>query len=37
MVLWGPLNTEMAKALTLGPANPPTVTNLGGQNGFYLP
>ena len=31
IVLWGPLNNEMAKIVTLGSANPPTVTNLGGQ------
>ena len=31
IVLWGPLNNEMAKTVTLGSANPPTVTNLGGQ------
>ena len=30
IVLWGPLNNEMAKTVTLGSANPPTVTNLGG-------
>ena len=28
-VLWSPLNTEMAKTVTLGLANPLTVTNLG--------
>ena len=27
----------MAKTVTLGLANPPTVKNLGGENGLYLP
>ena len=31
IVLWGPLNNEMAKTVTLGSANPPTVTNLRGR------
>ena len=26
---WNPLNTKMAKIVTLDSANPPTVTNLG--------
>ena len=30
IVLWGPLNNEMAKTVTLGSAYPPTVTNLAG-------
>ena len=29
-VRWSPLNTKMAKTVTLGSANPLTVTNLGG-------
>ena len=37
MVLWGPLNTEMVKAVILVLANPPTVTNLGDQKDFYSP
>ena len=28
-IRWSPLNTEMAKAATLGAAKPLTVTNLG--------
>ena len=38
-VRWSPLNTKMAKTVTLGSANPLTVTNLGGRlkNGLYLP
>ena len=36
IVLWGPLNTEMAKTVTLGSANPPTVTNLGGAQKLTL-
>ena len=31
IVLWGPLNNEMAKTVALGTANPQTVTNLGGS------
>ena len=33
IVLWGPLNNEMAKTVTLGSTNPLTVTNLGGGEG----
>ena len=38
--LWGLLNTKMAKTVTLGSANPLTVTILGGwdtKNDLYLP
>ena len=37
IVLWGPLNNEMAKTVTLGSANPLTVTNLGGGGAQKLP
>ena len=38
-VRWSPLNTKMAKTVTLGSANPLTVTNLGGRLKLclYLP
>ena len=35
-VLWGPLNNETAKTVTLGSANPLTVTNLGGGQKWLL-
>ena len=38
IVLWGPLNNEMAKTVTLGSANPPDSNEFRGiKNGFYLP
>ena len=36
IVLWGPLYNEMAKTVTLGSANPPTVTNLGGSKMAFI-
>ena len=36
IVLWGPLNNEMAKTVTLGSANLPTVTNLGGSKLAFI-
>ena len=36
IVLWGPLNNEMAKTVTLGSANPLTVTNLGGSKMAFI-
>ena len=36
IVLWGPLNNEMAKTVTLGSAYPPTVTNLAGAKMAFI-